>query len=192
VESDTRLRNALTQTKNERGIYWLHAALARLDPAGAEKIDPRNFRRTIRALEVIFKTGRRFSEQRGTGKSPHHPITIGLKRAREDLYARVDARIDAMFAAGFVDEVRGLLEAGYPATLPSMSAIGYRECIRVIRGEMTIEEAKVEMRRATRVFVRRQANWFKDSDTGITWFDAGAEHVIDRVETHIRGLINKA
>ena len=118
-------------------------------------------RRTIRALEVIFTTGRKFSAQRGQTDSPYRLITIGLTRPREELYERVDARIEAMFAAGFVDEVRRLLEKGYLPELPSMSGIGYRECVGVVKGQITEEQAKVQMRHDTRVFVRRQANWFK-------------------------------
>ena len=168
---------------------WLHAKLEILDPEAASKIDARNVRRTIRALEVILTTGRKFSDQRGKVESPYHLITIGLNRPREELYQRVDERIDLMFANGFVDEVKGLLEKGYPSTLPSMSAIGYRECVRVIKGELTLEQAKVEMRRVTRIFVRRQANWFKESDPDIMWFrvEKGVEM---EVEKNIRQLID--
>jgi tRNA dimethylallyltransferase len=172
VAPDTRLRDELGRLKDEKGVYWLHDRLQQLDPDAAREIDPRNVRRTIRALEVILTTGTRFSTQRVRGQSPYHLITIGLNRPRSDLYARIDARIDAMFEAGLLEEVRGLLEAGYSPDLPAMSAIGYRECVRVIQGEWDIERANAEMRRATRMYVRRQANWFKQSDPAIRWFDA--------------------
>jgi tRNA dimethylallyltransferase len=145
-------------------------------------------RRTIRALEVILTTGRKFSEQRGQGDSPYHLITVGLIRPREELYQRVDERIEAMFAAGFIDEVKSLLDNGYATTLPSMSAIGYRECVSVVQGQLTTEQAKVEMKRATRVFVRRQANWFKESDPNITWFKV-KDGVSIEVEKHIRNQL---
>ena len=175
--------------KEERGIYWLHAKLKSLDPDAAEKIDARNFRRTIRALEVILTTGRKFSEQRGQSDSPFHLVTIGLMRPRVELYDRVDQRIEVMFANGFVDEVRGLLAKGYSPSLPTMSAIGYRECIRVINGEMNEEQAKVEIRRATRVFVRRQANWFKESDPTIHWFQV-QDGVANEIVKNIRRLVD--
>ena len=189
VIADERLRVELERMKEERGLEWLHAKLETLDPEAASKIDARNVRRTIRALEVILTTGRKFSDQRGKVESPYHLITIGLNRPREELYQRVDERIDLMFANGFLDEVNGLLEKGYPPTLPSMSAIGYRECVRVIKGELTLEQAKVEMRRVTRIFVRRQANWFKESDPDIMWFrvEKGVEM---EVEKNIRQLID--
>lgn len=189
VEPDERLREELERKKEERGIYWLYEKLKGLDPEAAEKIDPRNYRRTIRALEVILTTGRKFSEQRGQSDSPYHLVTVGLTRPREELYRRVDERIESMFANGFVDEVRGLLAKGYSPSLPTMSAIGYRECIGVMRGELTEEQAKVQIRRATRVYVRRQANWFKESDPNIRWFRVEAG-VVDEVEKNIRQLVD--
>jgi tRNA dimethylallyltransferase len=186
VEPDEELRGVLEKMKEERGAEWLYARLIALDPEAAKNMDFRNVRRTIRALEVIFKTGRKFSAQRGLGESPYQLISIGLTRPREELYARVDMRIDAMFANGFVDEVRGLLDKGYSPTLPALSAIGYRECVRVAKGEWTVEQAKVEIRRVTRVFVRRQSNWFKESDPQIGWFDPRDANVIDQIEEYIR------
>ena len=189
VEPDEKLRGELERMKEERGAYWLHDKLSKLDPVAAEKIDARNFRRTIRAMEVILTTGRKFSEQRGQTDSPYHLVTIGLTRPRTELYERVDQRIEAMFANGFVDEVNGLLAKGYPPSLPTMSAIGYRECIGVIEGELNEEQAKAEIRRATRVFVRRQANWFKVSDPNIMWFQVRVG-VEEEIVKNIRRLVD--
>ncbi len=170
VKPNEQLRNELEREKDENGIDWLHDKLRRLDPDAAEKIDPRNFRRTIRALEVIMTTGKKFSEQRGQNESPYRLITIGLTRPREELYRRVDERIESMYANGLMDEVKSLIAHGYSPSLPTMSAIGYRECVQALEGQITVEEAKQLARRATRVFVRRQANWFKESDPNILWF----------------------
>lgn len=189
VEPDEHLREELTQQKEEHGIYWLHDKLEALDEEAANKIDPRNFRRTIRALEVIMTTGRKFSQQRGQSDSPYQLITIGLTRPRAELYERVDARIDAMFANGFLEEVKGLLEKGYSPTLPTMSAIGYRECVQVLEGKIKIEEAKQLIGRATRVFVRRQANWFKESDPTISWFRV-EDGIVEAIEKNIRRLVD--
>ena len=188
VEPDERLRGELERIKQDRGVYWLYENLRKLDPAAAEKIDARNYRRTIRALEVILTTGRRFSEQRGQSDSPFHLITVGLTRPRAELYERVDQRIALMFANGFLDEVKGLLARGYSPSLPTMSAIGYRECIRVINGEIDEEQAKAEVRRITRIFVRRQANWFKESDPSIRWFRVEAG-VVETIESYIRNAL---
>ena len=188
VKPDERLRGELERMKEERGIYWLYEKLKSLDPLAAEKIDARNFRRTIRALEVILTTGKRFSEQRGQSASPYRLVTIGLTRPRVELYERVDRRIEAMFANGFMDEVRGLLVKGYSPSLPTMSAIGYRECIRVAKGELNGEQARAEIRRATLVVVRRQANWFKESDPNIAWFRVN-DGTVAEIEAHIRSFL---
>jgi len=188
VKPNEALRNELEQQKEQNGIYWLHDKLRTLDPLAAEKIDARNYRRTIRALEVIMATGRKFSEQRGQSDSPYHLVAIGLTRPREELYQRVDQRIDMMFAEGFISEVKSLLDKGYSPTLPTMSAIGYRECVSVIKGELTEEQAKVQIRRATRVYVRRQANWFKPSDPNIQWFNFEG-NTIQRIEEYIHNAL---
>jgi tRNA dimethylallyltransferase len=189
VTADERLRGELEKMKEEKSADWLHNRLAHLDPESAQKIDARNVRRTIRALEVILSTGRKFSDQRGQVESPYQLITIGLTRPRPELYQLVDERIEAMFANGLVDEVKRLLEKGYSPSLPSLSALGYRECISVVKGLLTEEQAKVEMRRVTRVFVRRQANWFKESDPAIQWFRV-KDGVIEETEKYIRQLID--
>jgi tRNA dimethylallyltransferase len=156
--------------------------LALLDPQAAAAIDWRNQRRTVRALEVIFNTGRRFSEQRTKGSLPYQYKMIGLIRERPELYARVDARIEQMLADGFEAEVRGLLEKGYSPDAPALSAIGYREMIEYVQGQISLEEAVMLIKRRTRQFVRRQANWFKESDARIRWFDAGSVKADEIVE----------
>ena len=165
------LRNTLEKMVEIQGKEFLHSALQLLDPDAAKIIDPRNVRRTIRALEVIFSSGVRFSSQRGDNISPYRLITIGLERPRVDLYERIDLRIEKMFAGGFINEVISLLELGYSPELPSMSAIGYRESAKVATGEISSEQAIEEIKRKTRIFVRRQANWFKPTDSSIHWFN---------------------
>ncbi len=182
---DPGLRIAIEKWAGEIGVYGLHQRLGILDPDAAERIDPRNLRRTIRALEVIFRTGQRFSVQRLKNPSPYSLLLVGLTRPREELYARVDARIEAMMASGFEEEVRELLAKGYSPDLPTLSAIGYREMVAVIRGEITREEAVVQMKRLTRQFVRRQANWFKESDPAIHWFRVGPG-TVDEIERLVR------
>jgi tRNA dimethylallyltransferase len=172
-QPDARLRAVLERIAAEIGPYPLHARLAIMDPEAGQFIDARNVRRTIRALEVILRTGRRFSEQRRRSVSPYSLLIIGLRRPRPELYRRVDERIEAMIAGGFVDEVRGLLNQGFSPDLPSLSAIGYREMIQVLRGSMTMDEAVGQMKRLTRRYIRQQGNWFRESDPNIHWIDAG-------------------
>jgi tRNA dimethylallyltransferase len=179
-QPDPQLRTVLEKWAGELGADELHARLAVLDPDAAGFIDAANVRRNIRALEVILSSGRRFSEQRSKGESPYQVLMIGLKRPRAELYARVDARIEAMFAAGFIDEVSGLLAKGYSAQLPTLSAIGYREAVAILQGQMTQEEAVVQMKRLTRRYVRQQGNWFPETDNQIHWFEMD-EHTPDLI-----------
>lgn len=187
VKADARLRGVLEKLNDEHGAEWLHARLSMLDADAAEKIDYRNVRRTIRALEVILTTGEKFSSQRQQHGEPiYNLLTIGLKRPRPELYERVDLRIHQMFEMGLLDEVQTLLDKGYSPELPSMSALGYRECVAVLNGEMSQDEAIVQMKRITRVFVRRQANWFKEADRRIRWFEASDAVLFIQIEEEIR------
>lgn len=174
-QPDPSLRVALEKWAAEIGPNEIHRRLAVIDPIAAARILPGNVRRTVRALEVIFRTGRRFDEQRTKSGSPYSLLLIGLRRPRAEIYARVDARIEAMLQDGLLDEVRDLLARGYAADLPSMSAIGYREMTQVVQGKMTLADAVTEMKSLTHQFVRRQANWFKENDPAIRWFDAGED-----------------
>lgn len=192
VEPDPRLRFVLEAWKEEIGAQELHARLAILDPDAAAKIDPRNVRRTIRAIEVVLSSGKKFSQQTKSGKTPFDLLQIGLYRPRAELYSRIDARIQAMLEAGFVDEVQNLLHMGYSPDLPTLSAIGYREIIEYLEGKISLEEAIVLMKRQTRIFVRRQANWFKKDDPNIAWFEMnpGIEHqIIAFVSGWLSGLV---
>jgi tRNA dimethylallyltransferase len=142
-------------------------------------MEPHNLRRSVRALEVIFLTGQRFSAQRKKGGSLYQACRVGLIRPRAALYQRIDQRIDAMVAAGLLAEVRGLLAQGYSPDLAPFSAIGYREMIQVLQGTLTLDEAILLMKRYTRQFVRRQANWFKPNDPEIHWFDLTTTQVAE-------------
>lgn len=192
-QPDPRLRQALENWAAELGPAEMHRRLALIDPAAAARILPGNVRRTIRALEVIFHTGQRFDAQRTKSGSPYSLLLVGLRRPRAEIYQRVDARIEAMLAAGLQEEVQGLLARGYAPELPSMSAIGYREMIAVQQGKMTLAEAVTAMKSLTHQFVRRQANWFKESDETIHWFDAGGDclpNILELIESG-RGWIPK-
>jgi tRNA dimethylallyltransferase len=171
VFPDPRLREVLERWGLEIGAAELHRRLSLIDPEATAKMDANNLRRSIRALEVMFTTGELFSTQKDKQPPDLDFKLIGLNRPREALYARVDARIEAMFEQGFVEEVRTLLDKGYNESLPTLSAIGYREVIRHLKGEITLEETKVQMRKKTREFIRRQANWFKPDDPLIEWYE---------------------
>ncbi len=181
-QPDTHMREVLEAWGHQLGPYPFHKKLALIDPVAAAVIQPENLRRTVRALEVILLTGHRFSEQRRLGASPYSLLKIGLIRPRAELYARADARISAMLAEGLVEEVRQLRERGFTADLPTLSAIGYREICAYLDEEMSLDEAVTQMKRLTRDYIRRQANWFKQNDPSIHWLPAGPMTVAQAVQ----------
>jgi tRNA dimethylallyltransferase len=171
VAPQPELRAELEALLAKEGVAALHARLAALDPITAERIDARNPRRLIRALEVCLVTGRPFSEQQGARPTPYRPLFFGLNMERNDLYARTGARIDAMLAAGLVAETEALLARGYGWGLPSMSSLGYREIGAYLRGETALYEAVMRFKLATHSYIRRQLTWFR-RDERIEWLDA--------------------
>jgi tRNA dimethylallyltransferase len=185
---DPSLRQRLESFANAHGPEDLHNQLANIDPVSAAKIDYRNVRRVVRALEIYHITGLPFSQQRIHQPPPYRVLRIGLTLPRPELYARIDARIDEMLASGLIAEVEDLLERGYDPDLPAMSAIGYRQITDYLRGSISLEDAVRQMRRATRQFVRRQSNWFKVDDPRIHWFDV-QDDVVERVESLIKTWI---
>lgn len=171
IEPDPILREYLEKYALENGKEKLHSYLEKHDPVAAKFIDFRNLRRTIRAVEVILKTGIKFSELRKSNKSIYSQKIIGILWKREEVYKRIDERIDEMIQNGFIEEVQKLINAGFNISTPAMSAIGYREINYYLRGKCSLDEAIVLMKRNTRQYVRRQANWFKEDDPSIKWFD---------------------
>jgi tRNA dimethylallyltransferase len=136
------------------------------DPAAYEKIDKQNPRRVIRAVEVIRLTGKKFSEQRAEWKSGARSKEQGLRffcftRSSVDLHARINARVDAMFARGLVDETGGLLTRGLEQNKTAMQAIGYRQVAEHLRGERPLAETIELVKSRTRQFAKRQLTWFR-------------------------------
>jgi tRNA dimethylallyltransferase len=191
VAPQPELRAELEALLEAGGVAALHARLARLDPATAARIDARNPRRLIRALEVCLVTGRPFSQQQGARPSPYRPLFVGLTMERHALYARADARIDAMLAVGLVAETEALLARGYGWELPSMSSLGYREIGAYLRGEVTLDETVTRFKQATHGYIRRQLTWFR-RDERIEWLDAAqsptalADQVAERLPPWMR------
>jgi tRNA dimethylallyltransferase len=188
VPPSPELRTELEAEAERLGHEALHLRLAQLDPAAAERIDPRNVRRVVRALEVCIVTGRPFSEQQGKRTPPYRIKQIGLTMEREALYARADARIEAMVAGGLEDEVRRLVEAGYGWDLPAMSGLGYVQFKPYFEGEATLAEVAEEIKRATRRFIRHQYNWFRLNDPTICWFDV-TETASAKTRAHIQAVV---
>ena len=179
AKPNERLRTTLEEIAAKAGAAAMHEYVTILDPEAAKKIEPNNVRRSIRALEVILSTGERFSDQKRKAPPSHDFKIIGLQRSRQELYQRVDQRIDQMITGGLVPETEVLLQKGYPLDLPSMTAIGYKEITQYLRNEISLEEAVRLMKRRTRTFIRHQANWFKPTDARIRWFDVTPQVLTD-------------
>lgn len=171
VPPDGALRQRLREEAERLGHQALHASLARVDPVAADRIDPRNVRRVIRALEVHHQTGIPISRLQRKRPPGYALLKIGLTMPRPALYRRIDARIDRMIEQGLEAEVRWLLSRGYDYDLPSMSALGYQEIGQYLRGQLSLEEAVALIKRNTRRLVRKQYNWFQLTDKSIRWFD---------------------
>jgi tRNA dimethylallyltransferase len=191
VPANPALRHALEQWGQAIGVEALHAKLARIDPQVASRMDQRNMRRIVRAFEVIYSSGRLFSEQSRQKTSPYSIIQIGLIRNRESLYQRIDKRLDTMLSEGWENEVMQLLASGLSPALPSMSAIGYAQFAQVEAGELTRQEAIQQVKKKSRAFVRHQANWFKKEDPLIKWFDQDTINGVDSIEAHIRNKLEE-
>ncbi len=161
----------------------LYAELKNVDPEAAQKIDPRNIRRVIRALEVNKNGIGKFSQLQKKNPPPVDCLTIGLTAPRAVLYRKVDERVDQMIARGLVAEVQGLLRKGYDINLPSMSGIGYREIGAYLKGDLTLGEAIDKIKTGTHRYIRQQYTWFRLQDQNITWFDITEDvsREIDRV-----------
>jgi len=167
------LRAELAAEAERIGAAGLHARLAELDPVAAGRIDYRNVRRVIRALEVHLATGQPISELQRKTSPPYRILQIGVTRPRPELYDRIDARVDQMIAEGLVDEVQRLVAAGYAWDLPAMTGLGYRQIGQYLRGELALSQAIALIKRQTRRFVRQQCTWFRGDDPAIRWVDPG-------------------
>ena len=167
VAPQPELRQALETLGGEELARWLTA----LDSEAAAKIDPRNVRRVVRALEVTLVAGRPISDIQRKNPPPYDICMIGLHRERESLYRRIDARVDQMMADGLLEEVVGLRTQGYDEPLAAMSGLGYRQLLAHLRGELTLAEAVERIKFETHRFARQQATWFRLDDPQIAWFD---------------------
>ena len=169
---DLRFREAKELEAEQKGPAVLHEELKAIDPRRAAQIHPNNVRRVIRALEIHHATRRlpsQMAERSGAGPDA---LVIGLTMERQELYERIDRRVDAMMSAGFLDEVKRLAEMGFAIGKGPLSSPGYRELGRFLDGEMSLDEAVQRTKYQTHRLVRRQYSWFKPNDPRIHWLNA--------------------
>ena len=171
IPVDAQLRAELERMLAERGLAFLQERLLRLDADAASKVDMQNPRRVVRAIERAIATGDAMAGASKADSPPYDALILGLTAPREVLKSRIDSRIDAMHAAGWLDEVRSLAALGINTQSQSMYSIGYREMLAYLNGEIGLDDAKDAIIKATMRLVDAQENWFKKSDARINWFD---------------------
>ena len=196
-DADTALRGKYERIAREQGVEALHDLLRSVDPQSAEDIPATNGTRVIRALEFYDKTGTTISAHNVAQRAKSSPYGFAyfvLTDKRERLYARIDARVDAMMEQGLLEEVRALKEMGYTRDMVSMQGLGYKELLAYLEGECSLDEAVYIIKRDTRHFAKRQLTWFK-RERDVIWVDKSAfdyddekilKYMLDEIEK--RGL----
>lgn len=192
MDADTACRTALEEEARTYGPEALYRKLQEADPEAAARIHPNNIKRVIRALEFAQKSGRKISEHNRLEhlRAPvFDAVFFVFTMNREKLYARIDSRVDSMMERGLVDEVHRLRELGLTAADVSMQGIGYRQILRALDGEYSMEEAVRLIKRDSRHFAKRQLTWFR-RERGVTWIDLdafpGQEEMLAFMEEKIR------
>ncbi len=172
VEVPDELREELKRRLSEEGLERLYSELKKLDPEAALKIHPNDRIRVLRALEVFYATGRPFSywvKKHSFSERRYEVLKVGLVLPREELYRRLNERVDRMIKEGLLEEVRELLEKGYDPSLKPLRSIGYRHMVDYLLGRCSFEDAVRRMKRDTRAYAKRQLTWFK-ADPEVKWF----------------------
>jgi len=184
-DTDPMVRHTLNKEAEELGIDAMFARLEKLDPAAAIAIDRANLRRIIRALEVIEITGKPFTANLPREESIRYPDArqFGLVMDRELLSTRIDERVNTMFEEGFVEEVQKLMPAGLLEGSTAHRALGYSQIVSHLQGEVSLDAAIEETKRATRQYARRQETWFS-RDARIKWISTRQP----RLETILESL----
>lgn len=170
---DQDIRRTLHEQLESIGPEGLHERLREIDPEAAARIHPNDSQRIVRALEVFEITQRPLSEIQKTSKvkqADFKPLFVGLNMPREELYRRIDGRVEAMIKKGLIDEVRRLSEMGYDPSLNSLQTVGYQEIFSFLKGEIDLDEAVRLIKQNSRRYAKRQLTWFK-KDGRVRWFD---------------------
>lgn len=176
-EANSELRQQLKKRLAQEGSQALHQELQRIDPEAAFRIHPRDHLRLIRALEVIYQTNRPISSlqrEHGFKEQPYVVLKIGLSLPKEELFRRIEERIEEMLQKGWIEEVKNLLAQGLSPNIKPFQAIGYRQIIRYLSGQIDFPEMVRLIIRETRAYAKRQITWFK-ADPEINWYYASSE-----------------
>ena len=186
----------LEQRIEEEGLDSLFAQLQEVDPDYAEAMDGMNPQRIVRALDVWMQTGKPFSSFHSNDDDfslPENTFVFGLHRDRQNLYDRINRRVDLMFEKGFLQEVRSILDMGYTLQDPGLNTVGYKEAIAYLQGELSREKMVKDMKTQTRRYAKRQITWFKRWEF-VQWIDldkTGKDGAVEKVLQHLAAKSNK-
>ena len=183
VAATPQVRLRLEAEAESLGGEAMWQRLHREDPQAAAAIDARNLRRVVRALEVIEVTGQPFSAQRRAEPPPFPMLSLAIDWPREQLYRRIDERVDAMFAQGLVGEVERLNRDGYGCHLPALNSIGYAQVCSYLAGALTLDEAIARTKTGTHRLARSQGAWFRRGDSTIHWLSGSAAGLAEQAAT---------
>ena len=194
--ADTAYREELEVLAKTQGAEYLHEMLEKVDPESAEQIHFHNIKRVIRALEYYHQTGQKMSrhnEEERQKESPYEFVYFVLNAPREQLYQRIDRRVDQMMSEGLVEEVKRLKEMGCTKEMVSMQGLGYKEILAYLDGEYALDEAVYTIKRDTRHFAKRQLTWFR-RERQVTWiqkekYDYDEEKILEAMISHLEGKI---
>jgi tRNA dimethylallyltransferase len=175
-EKSRELRTRLVELEREKGSGHLFRMLKRKDPDAATRIQPNDLTRVVRALEVTFVTGKRISELQAErrGLQGFRVLKVGIEMPRDDLYDRINRRVEWMFKTGLLQEVQAVLEMGYSPSSKGFEALGYRYATAVLNGEMTQDQAVELTQRDTRRYAKRQLTWFR-KERQVNWITGPGE-----------------
>jgi tRNA dimethylallyltransferase len=196
VPPDREMRRRLETRAQREDSQSLYRELQSIDPVAAARIDSRNIRRVVRALEIYYGMGQPASLLQRKEVPDFPVLVIGLTQERGQLYRRIDERVDEMIQRGLVEEVQQLLEKDYSSSLPSMSGIGYKQIIQFVRGEMTLPDAVDKIKYGTHRLARHQYAWFRLDDSRIRWFGVtetkgkASMVAMDEIKSLIEGFIS--
>jgi len=188
---DNVYREMLEEEAKTYGKQYLHEKLSKIDPISASKIKPNDLRRIIRALEVYKSTGKTISylQKKASNKNTKFKYhIIGLKRGRENLYQRINLRVDKMINNGLIDEIKNLRARGYNENLNSMQGLGYKQINKYLNGEYDKETAINLIKRDTRRYAKRQMTWFNNKIKNIEWINLdnyNEDEIISKIKNKI-------
>ena len=194
-ESNWELRKQLEEEAKTHGNEYLHNRLKEMAPEVAERIHPNNVQRVVRAIEVHSESGESIGDfsKDLTLNEDYNYIFMALTRDREELYERINQRVDIMIKEGLIDEVKGLLDKGYSEDLVAFKGLGYKEVIQYLKGEYDYDEMLEILKRDTRRYAKRQLTWFRRFDF-IKWFNISTyeshEKLIEDIKVFIKGHFN--